>query len=193
MLQTNTNDYSVANFDHVIVEKTKLLETVRANKEKHALIYEAACSGYWIEAQERLEQKKLEFGSGIAKLEQDFTFRASENEKAFADRKEKELKDYNVYLQFSTKLNLSYPTNHLNDYDRTITMLEFSVADKVSLPIADFEKYVRNNWEWKNDFCASNQSYVGRALYTTGALNSFASGANGIYLSGFALNGAKSY
>lgn len=184
-------DLSVTTFNTVVVEKAKLLTTLRANREKHNAIYDAAVSGYWIEAQKVLDQKKEQFGEAVAKVTKEFAVQTERIEVDFS-RQYTDAQSYvtdhnkdkvggsfpvNHSLSFSFNFNqtwpLKFPENHLEDYDRVIDLLDFSVADKVELSSSDFDAYVRNNWSWRKKFLGTNAGYV--TNYLSGCLGTIVS------------------
>ena len=57
-------------------------------------------------------------------------------------------------------IDLPWPEDHSDDYDRVIEQLEFSVDDKLELSEQEFNKYVRDEWGWQQGF---GHTY---ALYT---------------------------
>lgn len=65
-----------------------------------------------------------------------------------------------------TRVRVQAPEDHTEDYDRVIDMLTMSVDQTVTLSATDFNRYVRDKWEWtaaalwKNTTYASG-SYVG--------------------------------
>lgn len=184
---SKADDYSLTSFDHVIMEKTKLLDTLKANREKHEAIYQAAVEGYWIKSKEVLDDKAEDFKEIIADQSADYARAVKSIEERFGVQRDRvaaaiEGKDKKAAFNFNVSFDyrgsalgqvggwpLTYPENHLDDYDRVISMLEFSVADKVELTVTDFNAYVRNRWEWHRSFAGSNQAYV---QYTTGSLYS---------------------
>ncbi len=189
-MNTDTSkDYSLTTFDYVVVEKDRLLSKLKENREGHSAIYEAAVSGYWVQAKQVLDEKKQEFTTAIGKATDTFNESFSERDQAVSDKNLKGIGGIAAYFSFNTHWPLSYPTNKLEDYDRVISMLEFSVADKVQLKSTDFDCYVRNNWSWTRDFAASNQGYVGMII------SGMSCGVSGALLSSplgrFALSGAQ--
>jgi hypothetical protein len=68
--------------------------------------------------------------------------------------------------EINNYLNLSYPSNHSDDYERVIRMLELTTDDKVNLTAKEFDNYVRNQWDWRNAFLLNYSGYTA----TTGSL-----------------------
>lgn len=206
---SKADDYSLTSFDHVIVEKTKLLDTLKTNREKHDEIYKAAVEGYWIKCKETLDEKAKDFKEIITDQSADYARAVKGIEERFGvqhDRvaaaiKGKDKKgvgsisvafDYRQSALLGSVGNwpLVYPENHLDDYDRVIGMLEFSVADKVELTATDFNAYVRNRWEWHSRFSMSNSAYVS---LTTGCLYSAIASLSGCAIADTAILDAPSY
>ncbi len=48
----------------------------------------------------------------------------------------------------NVRVELPEPQDHSSDYDRVIGMLEMSTDNEIELSEADFERYVRDEWEW---------------------------------------------
>ncbi len=179
----NTPDHTTTTLDTIVVEKDKLLTKLRENRQKHEEIYKAACEGFWVQAKNQLDAKQIEFNAMLHKAAADLTEISAKAEADFGksyanfggaiDSKTlKSLFNFSnsnwggVSVSFGSAWVPSYPTEYLEDYDRAINKLEFSVADKVSLSAQDFDAYVRNNWSWRKSFIASNSAMVS---CTTGA------------------------
>jgi hypothetical protein len=63
-------------------------------------------------------------------------------------------KDVDLY-----ELRLDKPHSHEKDYSRVIEVLEMTSADTVKLTLNEFDKYVRDNWEWTESFKMSSSAY----------------------------------
>lgn len=154
-------DLSVTTFATVVVEKAKLLQTLEVNRDKHNSIYNTAVSGYWIEAQKVLDKKKIEFSGALVRIDAQFGQQDAAIQANIVEQNVSRISGYyTAYLGFDTSWPLKYPENHLEDYNRAIDLLNFSVADKVELSVQDFDAYVRNNWSWRKSFLGTNVSYV---------------------------------
>ena len=51
------------------------------------------------------------------------------------------------------------PHDHTDDYDTVIAMLEMCVDEVVEIDMQEFDNYVRDNWQWKANWSASNALY----------------------------------
>lgn len=165
--EQKAEDYSLTSFDFVIIEKDKLLDALVKNRDSHDEIYQAAVQGYWIKCKEVLEEKKEEFTKAIDGVTAQFDTQYKGLDTAIFSKDKPGVHDFQVGFKFNYYWPLAYPTNHLDDYNRVIEMLQFSVADKVRLTAQHFSAYVRNDWNWKGDFASSNLGYV---KYVTGAI-----------------------
>lgn len=54
---------------------------------------------------------------------------------------------------------LQAPEDHTHDYERIIKMIEMTTDEFVSLQEIDFKSYVMDDWQWSQQFYASNSSY----------------------------------
>jgi hypothetical protein len=55
---------------------------------------------------------------------------------------------------------LPVPSDHTDDYDRAIASLEWTVFDEVELSKRDFDQFVLDAWDWKDEFLTSNSLYA---------------------------------
>lgn len=56
-------------------------------------------------------------------------------------------------------VNLPFPEDHTEDYDRVIAMLEMSVDLEVTIDEPTFANYVMDQWSWTRGFLMSNSAY----------------------------------
>lgn len=179
----------ITTLDRITIEKSKLLEALRENREKHETVYELAVSGYWIAARKNVQEKRTKFENIVeeslasfqkefSRIKEDFIV-AWQKTSGQLEAHDKTI-GFNFYnsIRFTNNTNevngwhLVYPTNHLEDYDKTIRKVELSCYDKIQLDDKEFDRYVMNNWEWRENFVAANNSYInmitGISLYNTG-------------------------
>jgi predicted phage-related endonuclease len=55
---------------------------------------------------------------------------------------------------------LPIPRDYSQEYDRAVEQLEWEVGETVELDPDDFNRYVRDEWEWHNQFVGSTQVYL---------------------------------
>lgn len=189
--QNTVPDLSVTTFSTVVVEKTKLLASLQANREKHNSIYESAVAGYWIQAQEVLTKKRIEFDEAVTKVTAEFNKQSTQYGASFThqitgmqsyveEKNQSKMPAYfslggqiSVNVPFNNSLSLVVPESHVEDYDRVIDLLTYTVADKVELSIKDFEAYVRNNWTWRQSFLGTNAGYTNSLISVSGCVGMF--------------------
>ena len=61
-----------------------------------------------------------------------------------------------------TKLGLTVPSIHTDAFDNAIGLLEMTkdAGEKIiEIDADEYERFVRNNWEWTKDFRLSNSAY----------------------------------
>lgn len=54
---------------------------------------------------------------------------------------------------------LQAPVSYEKDYTCAINMLEMHVSDIVELSTRDFQRFVQDDWDWKDQFSTLNASY----------------------------------
>ena len=58
--------------------------------------------------------------------------------------------------------NLREPQTYQKDYDCAIAMLEMHTADDIEVTTTDFQHFVQDDWDWKDQFSTLNSSYTSR-------------------------------
>lgn len=119
----------------IIVRKAKLLNKLRENMELHDEIYEEAYENYWDTVSKKFDLEIKEVRTQI---------------------KNREFDKGGVYINIS----INAPQNNRDSYEQAIGMLEWTEQDEIELDARQFERYVRNNWEWKDSFKMSNTMYL---------------------------------
>lgn len=57
-------------------------------------------------------------------------------------------------------LRLPIPQSYAESFQTAIEMLQWSVDDEVELDQRDFQRFVQNQWEWAQQYAASNAVYL---------------------------------
>ena len=122
----------------VRIERVKLLEKVRENREKHVTEYNEAVQDYIDLVQEVLASNLKTVKKNI-----------------------KIAKDMNsVKADFDSQRPLPRsPMTYENEYNRAISMLEMSNDDVIEIESEVFNQLVLDEWDWKNNFVVSNMAY----------------------------------
>ena len=64
--------------------------------------------------------------------------------------------------KINVKVGLRVPTKHTDAFDNAIGLLEMTQKageDTIEIDAGEYERFVRNNWEWTDDFRHSNAGY----------------------------------
>lgn len=56
-------------------------------------------------------------------------------------------------------IGVTPPQNNIKTYERVIKQLELSLVSGVALDVSEFNNYVMDDWSWKRDLAALNQTY----------------------------------
>lgn len=122
--------------DTITVDKARLLETLKANREVHAATFKEAMENY---------PKALA--------------------DAYA-KKAEAVATYNGDLKtFAQWTSLPIPEEHTEDFDTAIAMLDWAQGDTIALPQHEFEQYVLNKWGWAARFTQNTTNYTAGAGY----------------------------
>jgi hypothetical protein len=113
----------------VVIEKSRLLERLKQNRETHKAAFEQAWEGFRERAIQNFEQRL------------------------------KAAKDARRGQQIELWVNLDVPREHTADYDTAIEMLEWHTEDEIELTYDDFRHYVQDEWHWKGEFVALSAAY----------------------------------
>lgn len=110
----------------------KLLDIVKANREKHMTEWADAVRGWTTETAERLAEEALIFQDAV---------------------------DNNFPLCIELSGFERKPVDHIKEYDRLIKMIELTDEEHIELNEHEFDQYVNDEWAWKQDFTLSTQKY----------------------------------
>jgi len=170
------------------VEREEILKIVKDNKEKHDNILTNAIDGYWLDAETKLK-----------KYEKDSISDVEKNHKVQLKNMRKSLRNFKKTIKEQVKKELlmvseknkdgafvymksKYPEDHSDDYIGTIRRLELSVDKEIELDNTEFDKYIRNKWEWRDSFISSNTGYI--TMRNSNNVSIGASNANSLCSSG---------
>lgn len=57
---------------------------------------------------------------------------------------------------------LAVPEEHLDDYDRVLSMMQWHTEATIELTQSEFQMYVQDEWGWHHSFASNSGSYTGR-------------------------------
>lgn len=75
------------------------------------------------------------------------------------------LKDARSGKGIKTRLGLDVPSQHTDAFDNAIGILEMTKEageTTIEIDAGEYERFVRNNWEWTDQFRTSNAAYSSR-------------------------------
>ena len=75
------------------------------------------------------------------------------------------LKDAKSGKGIRTNLGLKVPTVHTDAFDNAIGIMEMTAEageEIIEIDAGEYERFVRNNWEWTQEFRASNSGYTNK-------------------------------
>lgn len=121
----------------VTVEVKRLQATLKENLETHKREFREAMIGFELARKEAIAEVANVAGRC------DHT---SEGRKLFRE----------AFNAFNT---LDHPRNYSKSYEQAIDLMEWETRDEIELSVADFEKYVRDNWTWSGSFKKSLANY----------------------------------
>ena len=127
--------------NRVKIKKSKLIEKLTENLEKHDDVYNEAVDNYWKEVKETFEEKV-------------------EEAKEMIDERETSNGGINLSIYIEA------PVSYKEAYVDTLAMLEYEVDDEVELTQNEFKSYVLNQWNWSNQFLTSNAMYASAGTMT---------------------------
>lgn len=142
----------------VMVDREKLMATLRLNRQTHIQTFNDALAGYkqvatqklnegYEKARTRLAERYAEVGK---KLES-FTPETAAN---FSD---------NLRLVDAFDVELKVPRNYAAMYDAALSMFEWDTRAEVELTYAEFTCLILDQWDWSSAFAEISASYIGAA------------------------------
>lgn len=136
------------------VNRTKLVDTLLANKEKHIKEYKEAIEGYKTLAIEKLQKG---YEDAKVKLEKNLVKGRASLEEFNPDNPD-ETGDY-LTLVDGVQVALKVPRNYSKAYDAAIDMAKWDVRETLELSHAEFTCFVRDEWDWSREFFATSSMY----------------------------------
>ena len=111
----------------VKIEKQRLLEKLRENREEHHRLY---------------VDVEIAYRKAVIKEAYEIVRKADSGE------------------TFNRCIRATEPTDHTDDYDRAISMLEYSTEDIVEITDNEFDQFVLNKWDWSGLFGDTYTDYM---------------------------------
>lgn len=141
----------------VRVNRLRLIETLKANRDKHLAVYNEAMAGYKDLAQAKVREAFVGLEARLQTRKEELLAKLDAFTPATADN----FSDYFVVLE-QVAVNLKRPVSYAAAYDAAIDMAEFDTRDELELSGAEFQCFCRDEWDWKYEFSAVNAVYTAR-------------------------------
>lgn len=113
------------------VNKVNLISKITEERDKHAALYVEAVETY-----------KKRFVAEAERFARDTIDRVANG------------------IHFVNFAWLPVPEEHTEDFNRAIEMLQWEIADEVTLSEYDFQTLVQNQWGWAKSFASNTTSYT---------------------------------
>ena len=144
----------------VEVNRLKLIDTLKTNKEKHVKEYEKAKAGYKSALLTKLDAAVEDARKSI---EKQYAKRKDEIG-AINDEDIENQQDY-VQLLAAVTITMKVPRSYAKEYDAAIDIATWDVRETLELSNAEFTCFVRDEWDWKGDFTATSKMYAAPAAH----------------------------
>ena len=138
----------------VTVDRKRLLAQLKENREQHLQRYGEAIAGY---VQQVKAKMHAEYERGMADAGKQFA-RVLALVDEF-DPMRPELTRDTWKVTDSITVTQTVPRNYIDMYDAAITIAEWETADTLDLSYAEFQCFVRDEWDWKDEFSRVTMSY----------------------------------
>lgn len=144
MLDNVEKDDTMFGLHEVKVKKTEMIDKLKVNRKKHKEDYDEAKAEY-----------KLCYIDALVEIKNSLkiTLKSLDTLIKLEDLNRENLPALHFPFQ------LQAPINHLESYDSTLDMIEASVHNFIILTASEFNKYYRDNWDWKDGFSSTVHMY----------------------------------
>lgn len=139
----------------VHVDRKKLIETLKKNREKHIKVYEEAMDGYQEMATKKIEDAFV----GLDKRIKENKKKALDKIVTFSKETSDKFSDYFLVLE-GISIHMKVPVSFVEAYDTAIDMAEFDTRDTLELSGAEFQCFCRDVWDWTHEFSSVNTAYL---------------------------------
>lgn len=139
----------------VRVNRQKLVETLKANRDEHVKAFNEAMEGYKALALSKVQEA---FGGLEDRLKKRRDAIVAHIE-SFTPETAGNFSDYLVILE-QVAVNLKLPVSYEDAYDAAIDMAEFDTREELDLSGAEFQCFCRDVWDWSYEFTTSNAMYL---------------------------------
>lgn len=139
----------------VRVNRQSLIKTLQENLKKHVADYEEAVAGYRDMGIAKLKERHAET---VSKLEENYK-KVSEVINAFDPKDPNFSASDDIVLLDRVSVRLRVPRSYAKDYEMAIDMATWDTRDELELSGAEFQCFIRDQWDWSHDFTTVSSMY----------------------------------
>ncbi len=138
----------------VKVDRLKLVAKLQENCEQHTKDYQEAVEGY-----RATLLSKMETAFADAKLQMESDFEVARRK--VENLKDKDIPNQSEYVNLvdSISVKMQVPRSYEKEYRAAIDMFLWDVETVVELTGAEFNCFVRDEWDWSQEFERITMSY----------------------------------
>ena len=139
---------------NVEVNRLRLIETLKANREKHVADYNEAMAGYKASLLEKVDK-------AFADAKEDLERRYSKVRNKVQNLKDEDISSQQDYFTVvpAVSLEMKVPRSYEEEYNTAIDNAEWDVNETLTLTFAQFNCFVRDKWDWKVEFAHVTNLY----------------------------------
>lgn len=141
----------------VEVNRLELVKTLKENLRIHGNEYQEALAGY---KQAFLEKAEEAFKNARIRLDKKFKQVKQESEGWTTEDITK--RHASIQIVDPVYLTLPVPRSYEKEYLAAIDMASWDVRDTLELTMAEFNCFVRDEWDWKDEFVTTSSMYKAR-------------------------------
>ena len=145
--------------NNITISKVDLLQILRENLEAHNEVFNAATQAYYENLRAELEESKGK-AEALAKL------LSEKLENVTTTDPNAGMEDF----RHGFYIRAVKPTSYESFYKTAIRKAELSQREEFVLADSDFQRYVMNNWEWKNEFINNATTYLGNSSFAVSGM-----------------------
>ena len=142
----------------VVVDRVELVDRLEQNREEHLKDYTEAMHGYKKTLAEKLDDA-FDDAFANAKTKLAMIYASTKDRVAkFTDTDIEKQRDTFTFLD-SIYVEMKVPRSYVKEYDAAIAMANWDVRETLELTHSEFTCFVRNEWDWSNDFALTSAIY----------------------------------
>ena len=136
------------------VRTDRLIETLKLNREKHIKEYQAAVAGYQEMAMKRLEEEHEKAKVSILR-----SYEKAQKKISAFDPEDPSKTPSRMVMVEQVSVDMPVPQNFSEAYDLAIEMADWENNETMKISTAEFQCFIRDNWDWKMEFETVSKLY----------------------------------